>query len=193
MFVKKWGGGGAKTTWFPIIVLPPLIYCILYDRGDRRRGRGTHVDFDNRTGNYSFLDPILMTDSINIIDSDTIHIDRECSDHDRTYVTIGCFTLFRCCLYFDSVSTDFTLRKVLRKRSRIRISLLKVEFSDPQNDFKLSYESIEKAEILNKYFSSISNSNDENKVLPDFDCRCLNVLSDIEVFQRKYNIIIKFN
>jgi hypothetical protein len=29
-----------------------------------------------------------------------------------------------------------------------------------------------KAEILNKYFSSISNSNDENKVLPDFDCRC---------------------
>ena len=29
--------------------------------------------------------------------------------------------------------------------------------SDPQNDFKLSYESIEKAEILNKYFSSISN------------------------------------
>jgi hypothetical protein len=27
--------------------------------------------------------------------------------------------------------------------------------SDPQNDFKLSYESIEKAEILNKYFSSI--------------------------------------
>jgi hypothetical protein len=40
--------------------------------------------------------------------------------------------------------------------------------SDPQNDFKLSYESIEKAEILNTYFSSISNSNDENKVLPDF-------------------------
>ena len=56
--------------------------------------------------------------------------------------------------------------------------------SDPQNDFKLSYESIEKAEILNKYFSSISNSNDENKVLPDFDCRCLNVLSDIEVCEQ---------
>jgi hypothetical protein len=37
--------------------------------------------------------------------------------------------------------------------------------SDPQNDFKLSYECIEKAEILNTYFSSISNSNDENKVL----------------------------
>jgi hypothetical protein len=28
------------------------------------------------------------------------------------------------------------------------------------------------------------NSNDENKVLPDFDCRCLNVLSDIEVCEQ---------
>ena len=28
--------------------------------------------------------------------------------------------------------------------------------SDPQNDFKLSYESIEKAEIVYKYFLSIS-------------------------------------
>jgi hypothetical protein len=56
--------------------------------------------------------------------------------------------------------------------------------SDPQNDFKLSYESIEKAEILNKYFCSISNLNDENKVLPDFDCRCLDVLCDIEVCEQ---------
>ena len=46
--------------------------------------------FDNRTGNYSLLDPILITDSISIIDSHTIHIDREFSDHDGTYVTIGC-------------------------------------------------------------------------------------------------------
>jgi hypothetical protein len=30
-------------------------------------------------------------------------------------------------------------------------------------------------------FNSISNLKDVNKVLPDFDCRCLNVLSDIEV------------
>jgi hypothetical protein len=35
--------------------------------------------FDNRTGNYSLLDSILITDSISIIDSDTIHIDREFS------------------------------------------------------------------------------------------------------------------
>ena len=54
--------------------------------------------------------------------------------------------------------------------------------SDPQNDFKLSL--LEKADILNKYFSSISNLNDENKVLPDFDCGCLNVLSDIEVCEQ---------
>jgi hypothetical protein len=30
--------------------------------------------FHNRTGNNSLLDPILITDSISIIDSDTIHI-----------------------------------------------------------------------------------------------------------------------
>jgi hypothetical protein len=43
--------------------------------------------FDNRRGNYSLLDPILITDSISTIDSD---IDRELSDHDGTYITIGC-------------------------------------------------------------------------------------------------------
>ena len=61
---------------------------------------------------------------------------------------------------------------------------LQTPLSDPQNDFKLSYESIEKAEILNKYFCSISNLKDENKVLLDFDSRCLNVLSDIEVCEQ---------
>ena len=45
------------------------------------------------------------------------------------------FTLFRCCLYFLSVSTDFTLRKVLQKRSRIRISLLKAESNQPLSSF----------------------------------------------------------
>ena len=38
--------------------------------------------FDNHTGNNLY--------SISIIDSDPIHIDRELSDHDGTYVTIGC-------------------------------------------------------------------------------------------------------
>ena len=43
--------------------------------------------FDNRTGNYSLLDPIFITDFISIIDSDKIHIDREFSDHDGTYTS----------------------------------------------------------------------------------------------------------
>ena len=46
--------------------------------------------FDTRTGNTSLLDPILVTDSIPIIDSDTMPIDRGVSDHDGTYVTIDC-------------------------------------------------------------------------------------------------------
>jgi hypothetical protein len=57
-----------------------------------------------------------------------------------------------------------------------------MSLSDPQNDFKLSYESIEKAEILNKYCSSISNLSDENKVLPDFDCRCYDYKSVHKLF-----------
>jgi hypothetical protein len=38
----------------------------------------------------SLLDPILITDSIQVIDSDTIEIDRQISDHDGTYVTFKC-------------------------------------------------------------------------------------------------------
>ena len=45
--------------------------------------------FDSRTGSSSLLDPILITDSIQYVDSDTIHIDRSISDHDGTYITIG--------------------------------------------------------------------------------------------------------
>jgi hypothetical protein len=36
------------------------------------------------------LDPILITDSIPVIDCDTIPIDKEISDHDGTYVSIDC-------------------------------------------------------------------------------------------------------
>jgi kynurenine formamidase len=46
--------------------------------------------FDKHTGNISLLDPILITDSIQVIDSDTIEIDRQISDHDGTYVTFKC-------------------------------------------------------------------------------------------------------
>ena len=38
---------------------------------------------------------------------------------------------------------------------------------DPKNNYRLSYEGKEKADVLNKYFCSV----DENKTLPDFDDR----------------------
>jgi hypothetical protein len=119
--------------------IPTNIRDIIFINGfDNIINKPTH--FDNRTGNYSLFDPILITDSISIIESDTLHIDREVSDHDGTYVTIGCVSViiqFRCCLYFDSVSSDCTLRTVLRKRSRIRISLLKVESNQTLSPFHI--------------------------------------------------------
>ena len=42
---------------------------------------------------------------------------------------------------------------------------------DPKNNYCLSYEGKEKADVLNKYFCSITNLVDENKSLPDFDDR----------------------
>jgi hypothetical protein len=42
--------------------------------------------FDKHAGNISLLDPILITDSIQAIDSYAIEIDRKISDHDGTYV-----------------------------------------------------------------------------------------------------------
>ncbi|CAG2189041.1 unnamed protein product [Mytilus edulis] len=50
--------------------------------------KATH--FDTRTSSSSLLDPILVTDSIPVLDKDTIPIDRGISDHDGTYVTIDC-------------------------------------------------------------------------------------------------------
>ncbi|CAG2233177.1 unnamed protein product [Mytilus edulis] len=44
---------------------------------------------------------------------------------------------------------------------------------DPDHNFNLAYEGTEKSEILNKYFCSISNINDANKDLPEFDDRLL--------------------
>ena len=42
--------------------------------------KATH--FDTRTGSTSLLDPILVTDSIPVLDKDTIPFDRGISDHD---------------------------------------------------------------------------------------------------------------
>ena len=42
---------------------------------------------------------------------------------------------------------------------------------DHKNNYCLSYEGKEKADVLNQYFCSITNLVDENKTLPDFDER----------------------
>lgn len=266
--------------------------------------------FDTRTGNASLLDPILITDNIKIVDSDTIPIDRDISDHDGTYITIesgfcnnktytrsvwdyknGDYELMKikmdetnweslitdendthmACTNFtktfleiaskciptrdvivrcnDKVWFNSNLRREMRKRDRFRkifLSLktpsaerkfkqqrnkvnnlkkqakknfyanineslddLKVTNSklywktinmliknerpthdipplrDPNNDYNLSYEAIEKSEILNKYFCSISNLENVGKDLPEFNNRCQNFLSQIVVCEQE--------
>ena len=42
------------------------------------------------SNSYSLLDPILVTDSITVIESTTIPINRTISDHDLTYIVINC-------------------------------------------------------------------------------------------------------
>ena len=44
----------------------------------------THFSGNSKT----WIDPILVRDSIRVIDSNTIPIDRSISDHDGTYVSI---------------------------------------------------------------------------------------------------------
>ncbi len=56
---------------------------------------------------------------------------------------------------------------------------------DPNNDYNLSYEAIEKSEILNKYFCSISNLENDGKDLPEFNNRCQNFLSQIVVCEQE--------
>ena len=43
----------------------------------------------------------------------------------------------------------------------------------------MSYEGKEKADVLNKYFCSITNLVDENKLLPDFDDKGGNIINNI--------------
>ena len=52
-------------------------------------------------------------------------------------------------------------------------------YSRPQNNYCISYEDKEKADVLNKYFCSITKLVDENKTLPDFDDRGGNVPENI--------------
>jgi hypothetical protein len=61
---------------------------------------------------------------------------------------------------------------------------------DPKNNYCLSYEGKEKADVLNKYFCWITNLVDENKTLPDFDDRGGNVLENIWVREEEIIDII---
>jgi hypothetical protein len=61
---------------------------------------------------------------------------------------------------------------------------------DPKNNYCLSYEGKEKADVLNKYFCSITNLVDENQTLPDFDDRGGNVLETIWVREGSKNLTI---
>ncbi len=55
---------------------------------------------------------------------------------------------------------------------------------DHDNNFNLSYDCFEKADILNRHFCSISDLNNRNKDLPSFEVRCKNVLSQIVVSEQ---------
>ena len=267
--------------------------------------------FDSRTGNSSLLDPILITENVPLIDSDTIHIDRKIRDHEGTCVTIRCgysnlksyqrtvwdykradFQLMKqkitaenweiliqngrdmniACTNFtkafldiselcipkwkvtirsnDKIWFDSILRKEIRKRDRLRKKYLLIKnesskelhkrqrnlvnnkkkqakekfyanvndnLSDlktvnsklyyktinmllkserPTNDVpplrnpndivtsNLSYEGVEKCEILNKYSCSITDLEDDGINLPYFDDRGCNTLTTIVVSEQ---------
>ncbi|CAG2217111.1 unnamed protein product [Mytilus edulis] len=87
--------------------------------------KATH--FDTRTSSSSLLDPILVTDSIPVLDKDTIPIDRGISDHDGTYVTIDCGfsksrTYIRSIWDYKRGDYDLMKQKVLNTNWEILIS-----------------------------------------------------------------------
>jgi hypothetical protein len=46
---------------------------------------------------------------------------------------------------------------------------------DRDDNFNLSYDYFEKANILNRHFCSVSDLNDKNKDLPPFEVRCFEI------------------
>ena len=288
--------------------LPVNIKDIIFINGlSNIINKPTH--FDTRTGNTSLLDPILITDSIPVIDSDTIPIDRQYSDHNGTYVTIKCgFSNLRtykrtiwdykhgdyelmkqkiidakwddfitdasnihvACTNFtnvflniastciptrdviircdDKVWFNSILRREIRIRDRFRKKfvhtktalaeqkyknqrnkvnnlkkqakkaffssindslddlksnnskqywktvnmLMKNERSsnevpplkDPNEIHNVIYDSFEKSEILNKYFCSIATLENVHRDLPDFNDRCFNFITEINVSEQ---------
>ena len=68
-----------------MVNLPACVFDILTVNGlTNLIVNPTHLSGNSETS----IDLILVTDSIHVIDSDTIPIDRSISDHDGTYVTI---------------------------------------------------------------------------------------------------------
>jgi hypothetical protein len=68
-----------------MVNLPACVFDILTVNGlTNLIVNPTHFFSNSET----LINPILVTDSIRVIDSDTIPIDRSISDHDGTYVTI---------------------------------------------------------------------------------------------------------
>ena len=61
---------------------------------------------------------------------------------------------------------------------------------DTKNNYCLSYEGKEKADVLNNYFCSIINLVDEHKTLPEFDDRGGNVLENMWVREEEIIDII---
>ena len=68
-----------------VVNLPACVFDILTVNGlTNLIVNPTHFSGNSKT----LIDPILVTDSMHVIDSDTIPIDRSISDHDGPYVTI---------------------------------------------------------------------------------------------------------
>ena len=56
---------------------------------------------------------------------------------------------------------------------------------DPFNNFNLAYDATQKSNVLNKYFCSITQLNDDDAVLPDFHDRWENILSQVIVTEQE--------
>ena len=91
--------------------------------------------------------------------------------------------------FYTNINENFNELKTINSKTYWKTinTLLKGEstmndippIQDPKHNYCLSYEGKEKADVLNKYFCSITNLVDENKTLPDFDDRGGNVLETI--------------
>jgi hypothetical protein len=148
------------------------------------------------------LDPILISDSITVIESTTIHINRTISDHDLTYIVVNCgyhnvyfltrtkifiytnIKVFLCkflqIIHFVPLIFIFTL---ICAYSIFNILLYPPLRSPNQNDAS-AFDNSDKCNLLNEYFCSITDLQDDDIPLPDFDDRGPNPLTDITVVEQ---------